>query len=520
VRISVWAAIWTIAMVFAPWQAGAETLEKLLMPGKVISAHAKYEDKCETCHEPFSKTSQRRLCLDCHKKVAADVERKVGFHGRHAAVGGVECKHCHTEHVGRDADVVGLDRETFDHHQTDFVLKGAHTRVRCSLCHVEGKTYREAPSQCVACHKDSDPHKGRLGKKCEKCHDSRNWREVRFDHDRTDFRLTGKHREIACTGCHLNQRYEDAPTRCAACHRLNDAHGGRYGDKCETCHSAEKWKSVSFDHDRDTKFRLEGAHRKATCAACHSAPLYQQKLGTACLDCHRNDDAHKGRYGPKCQTCHNVEAWKRVRFDHDKDTKFRLRGRHAKLTCAACHKGDVYKEELSTECQACHRQDDVHKGQEGVKCQSCHNEQDWTGRVFFEHDLTRFPLIGLHATVPCEACHLTAAYKDAALECVSCHKPDDVHKRRLGPACAQCHNPNGWNLWRFDHDKQTDYVLDGAHKELACKACHRTQVERKIELSKTCNSCHQRDDIHRGNFGRQCEQCHVTRSFREINVRR
>ena len=51
--------------------------------------------------------------------------------------------------------------------------------------------------------------------------------------------------------------------------------------------------------------------------------------------------------------------------------------------------------------------DDVHKGQVGKKCERCHNQSGWTKEVFFDHDLARFPLIGIHAITPCEECHLS-----------------------------------------------------------------------------------------------------------------
>jgi hypothetical protein len=49
-----------------------------------------------------------------------------------------------------------------------------------------------------------------------------------------------------------------------------------------------------FDHARDARFRLEGAHARAPCAACHrqpsgtttGAPLSFGGLSTACESCH------------------------------------------------------------------------------------------------------------------------------------------------------------------------------------------------------------------------------------------
>ena len=70
------------------------------------------------------------LCLDCHKDIAADVREHHGYHGRMSNAGVGECRACHTEHKGRDADIVQLGRAQFDHRLTDFALEGAHCGAR------------------------------------------------------------------------------------------------------------------------------------------------------------------------------------------------------------------------------------------------------------------------------------------------------------------------------------------------------------------------------------------------------
>jgi hypothetical protein len=95
-----------------------------------------------------------------------------------------------------------------------------------------------------------------------------------------------------------------------------------------------------------------------------------------------------------------------------------------------------------------------------------------------------------------------------------------VHLRRLGPGCERCHNPNGWQRWRFDHDTQTSFELHGAHVDLACEQCHRTPVTSPIKLSGGCAGCHAKDDRHRGAFGRDCGRCHRDTSWQEFELRR
>lgn len=444
----------TLAVLAGMTGAPAQTLfEKLVTPGDVVEAHAKYEKTCGSCHEPFSKKSQRRLCLDCHKVVAEDISKKAGFHGKRPEIATVECKTCHTDHKGRSFDIVQFDRETFNHRFTDFELKGAHkTIARCGGCHAKGEKYRSAPHDCIGCHKSDDAHNGALGKECASCHSEESWKKQKtFDHSKTKFPLIGAHSKAQCVTCHIGERYKDLPRKCIDCHRSQDAHKGRFGEKCETCHGSTEWKSIQFDHAKSTKFPLNGAHKSAKCSACHV--------------------------------------------------------------------GDLYADKLPTTCVACHKENDPHKGQLGTRCESCHNEVSWRQKVSFDHDVTRFPLIGLHAAVPCEECHRSQAFRETPSRCASCHK-DTHHEGKLGPECQRCHNPNGWSLWQFNHDRDTKYPLTGAHANLQCQACHTQPTNAAVTAPTACHGCHSDDDAHRGTFGRSCEKCHVTTSFRDGIVRR
>ncbi|TSA57237.1 MAG: cytochrome C [Methylophilaceae bacterium] len=574
--------------------AQAESLEHAIMPGQLIQGHVKYEDKCESCHKRFDKAGQDKLCMDCHKDIGRDVKEKKGLHGRQLST--KACKECHTDHKGRAAKVVILDEKTFKHKEADFQLKGKHAEetVKCVDCHQPKAKWRDAPNLCVDCHKkeDTKAHGGKLGTDCAKCHTDKDWKVPDFDHSKTKFVLHGKHVSAKCSSCHLNSNYKETPIKCFECHKKDDdkAHNRVFGTKCETCHGDDGWKvGIKFNHDRDTKFALKEKHRDAKCSTCHK--VAGEKLLSTCVSCHKKEDIHKGSLGDKCGDCHNAinwkspkdfdhakdtrypllgkhkvarcdachttghdykklpmdcyschkgedqkihkgnygrncenchkeTDWKQIVFNHDVATKYKLLFKHREVKCDKCHAGKVYGQNLSQNCYDCHKKTDDatgHKGSLGKKCESCHNEKGWKVDAKFDHNQSRFPLLGMHTKTDCKKCHISAKYSDAKSDCYACHKKDDKHELKFGTKCDSCHNARDWKSWDFDHDKRTQYKLDGAHKKVACYDCHRKPVtSEKLNTPTSCAACHNSDDIHEGGFGKQCERCHTTNSFKEI----
>lgn len=564
--------------------AWGDSVETALMPGQVIEGHAKWEEDCTKCHKRFDKAAQTQLCQDCHKEVRKDVEGKQGFHGRFKEQR--ECKECHTEHKGRTENIAPINEKTFDHAQTDFALRGAHANVKkveCKSCHKPKAKYREAPSTCYACHKKDDKHKGRAGESCPDCHTENNWKEIRFDHNKTKYPLRGKHAEVACKECHAEDRYKntpldcyschkkddkhkgqegthceechnerswkktpfdhnksrfpllgkhetveckkchttpafkDTPMDCYSCHKKDDKHKGSYGEKCATCHAERDWKTIVFDHELHTKYPLFGGHLRTKCESCHKGHLYKDKTPIDCVACHKKDDKHKGHFGEHCVSCHTERDWNALLFEHDRDTNYPLKGYHRKVKCDSCHKGQLYKEKTPTACHTCHKKDDIHRSNFGEKCEKCHIEQSWK-TLPFDHDRdTKYPLLGKHRSTTCESCHTGQLYKEKTpADCNSCHKNDDAHRRRLGTQCEDCHNTRDWKIWDFNHDTRTRFKLDGGHAGLECYSCHHAPMGKKVTAPFACVSCHKKDDKHEGGYGPQCERCHETSLWKNI----
>ena len=205
----------------------------LISPGNLTSPHAKYEGitNCTKCHSlgggiPDSK------CLDCHDKLAERIKRKEGVHARYTDA----CIKCHIEHKGRKYKITSLEENKFDHKDTGYPLEDKHSPVKCDKCHKRGESYTGLSRECISCHKDK--HKGELGRDCSRCHNLTGWKNIeKFRHD-TDSKyvLTGKHIEVKCDKCHVNNKYKfEKFDECRICHR--DPHKGK--PLCSECHTTD-----------------------------------------------------------------------------------------------------------------------------------------------------------------------------------------------------------------------------------------------------------------------------------------
>src|SRR5882672_2262714 len=65
----------------------------------------------------------------------------------------------------------------------------------------------------------------------------------------------------------------------------------------------------------------------------------------------------------------------------------------------------------------------------------------------------------------------------------------------------------------FDHDK-TGFPLQGAHRDVACAACH--VGERYKGISTACVACHRIQDVHGGRYGAKCGTCHEQNKWTAI----
>lgn len=510
---------------------------------------------CKDCHKKTNKAGRRlylgedKLCGSCHKR-----DQPHGFDRKTL----MECERCHTE-VSWKPPKSRLD---FDHNKkshAEFPQEGAHIDVACAKCHPKARfnLKRAKPGNCgnSGCH--TSPHKDMLfdRKSCDWCHSpkDRSLKKYKFDHKaRTKFDLSGAHSKVDCYKCHTKKLGSKAPSAaCANCHASDNPHKERFKEfgrppACQYCHPESSWKPNRFNHAKRTKFALRGKHADATCRKCHKGKRPDQFLnvseptnkGKLCMGCHEHKNVHNNEFTDKpksvkvmgpdgkrketCLTCHKMEGSIRVGAEGVKSIHgFRgtwpLDKGHLKVDCVKCHVNDEYKD-TPTECGVRCHDDSLHLGALGDECSKCHQPGIWQAVRFDHTDDTDWPLLGLHNRVPeCVQCHPNRKFAKTPTNCsaVGCHAKDDVHKKRLGSKCENCHLETGENI--FDHNAQSDYKLTGKHLTVRCADCHPSITFKPRPTD--CfggGACHPEPKVHKGQFGTNCATCHTTQSFSDI----
>ena len=536
-----------------------------ISPGDLSSAHADLEGmtNCTQCHDIGKKVSNQK-CLDCHKEIQSLIGKNKGYHA-HPTVKRQDCFECHSDHHGRNFDMVRFDEGKLDHSLTGYKLEGKHKIIDCRECHVPENiadkeirkrkdTYLGLDQECLSCHDDF--HQQTLSQNCLECHNMDSFVPAsEFDHNKSDYPLTGKHMEVDCIACHKETTRNGKPFReftdidfsdCKSCH--TDPHRKQLQGACAQCHVETAFTDFigkgNFNHDR-TSFELKGKHKNVDCFACHqrnSDPvvLFQDVLKVKesdCISCHT--DKHEGKYGLDCAQCHNESSFLSLNnmdfFDHN-ITDYPLEGKHVGVSCTECHVDRFSTPIDFTECKNCHQ--DYHNGEfiknnNSPDCAECHSLNfgfDYSLYTVEKHQVSEFPLEGAHQATPCYACHISEdderwTFANLGEDCKDCHI--NIHEGYISEKyypendCAACHQSEAWDRIQFDHSL-TKWPLEGKHDTVSCKECHFEINENKdiksqnfINLDTSCVSCH--ENIHGDAFAENgvtdCNRCHVTESW-------
>ncbi len=454
------------------WKDGKEKFNHALTGYRLEGKHVRL--KCEQCHQEKNIVNKEKLlagkkdlnhtflgldqkCLSCHED-----EHRGQMKGT--------CLSCHDMKAWKPAN-------KFDHQAARFPLSGKHKDVKCEKCHAtvvdnkfsDDKEFQKFAgidfSNCTDCHQDA--HNNRFGQNCQNCHSTRGWKQVnrqKFDHNRTEYPLRGRHTSLNCDQCHLpGKPLKIAHFRkCKDCHA--DYHHGdflhrpQHGD-CEECHSVEGFEPSKFTvaKHNQSKFALAGAHLAVPCNACHIKQHQNMANETMrfkfrwieCNACHKNPHGHQvDKYLTEkgCQNCHSILSWRKINFDHN-TTNFPLKGAHEKTACSKCHKpiknqvdSKLYQfSPLAAQCTNCHK--DIHYGQfresaaktSITRCDRCHSPIDWLADKFQHNRDARFKIDGAHQYVTCEQCHPKVNLKGKTFRLFKLLRTD----------CKFCHGEGG-----------------------------------------------------------------------------
>lgn len=373
-------------IIFSPGAVSAQNTRGLVYAG--VSSHVDIEHQCKQCHQPLV-SSQGTACMNCHQEIAREVQQKNGLHGYWDNVD--SCRTCHSDHKGRNFDMVADASLTFDHSQTRLPLSGKHIQLTCQDCHNAEES--QISQVCSSCHTEPEQHAGLFSQDCGECHTSQDWttaqfQGVNFDHENTNFSLVLHQKDYQgettiCMDCHQARTLEIDLTTCKECHGNQDPgfmteHTNEFGLSCTDCHDGRD-KMQNFDHQ--TVFNLDGAHAELECVSCHAD---QRFLGTPteCSGCHAEPEIHAGSFSLNCAACHTTQAWQPATLlfhtfplDH---------GGEGEISCTTCHM-QTYAE---------------------YTCDSCHDSKD---AEFIEEHANKNILA------------------DRLMDCVACHVDGETH---------------------------------------------------------------------------------------------
>jgi hypothetical protein len=405
--------------------------------------------ECIKCHRISTKNGLKfqefkgipfEKCINCHNDP-------------HNNQFGKNCSDCHSV----ESFQALKSSSKFDHSKTNFKLEDKHQQVTCKSCHKGKISDPLKHAKCMDCHKDYHQKQFVVQgdvQDCSACHDTKGFNTTSFSIDRHNdgaYKLEGLHLNVACLKCHKKQdqwKFRNLGKRCKDCHI--DYHENQFVKQgevqdCSDCHETKGFNSSSFtlEQHNEGAFRLTGSHIATPCFACHKK---QDKwkfrdIGKACRDCHENIHQNfipeKYYPGESCGSCHNLNRWSGINFDH-KQTQFELEGAHSSIACRSCHfnkerTGHANQQftGLAHNCSNCHA--DKHAQQFEINgitdCSRCHTAESYKPATKFDHSKTQFVLDGKHIHVACNKCHKEVAnngvtfvlYKIKEFKCENCH---------------------------------------------------------------------------------------------------
>lgn len=347
---------------------------------------------CMECHTSGTFEAISSDCISCH-----EMDYDMALNPNHKALNfGTDCAACHT------LDLDWMPAEYKEHDNEYFpIYSGEHAGEwsDCIECHPNPSNYKVFT--CTTCHGKSETdgeHNGVGGYvyesgACLACHPNGDG-EGNFDHNNTNFPLTGAHISVDCNSCHANG-YAGTPTECSACHTMDfeqttspDHQQLGFSMDCASCHTTDpNWMPATFA-DHDNYYVLNGAHKQVSCSECHNATF--TNTPTTCFGCHESDynnandpDHNVANFPTDCTECHTENAWEPTSWDHDNDFFPIYSGNH---------------QNEWNECVDCH----INPGNYAIfSCIDCHEHNDPNDLADEHEDVPNYEFI----STKCLECH-------------------------------------------------------------------------------------------------------------------
>jgi hypothetical protein len=283
---------------------------------------------------------------------------------------------------------------------------------------------------------------------------------LKFDHSKTGFILSGSHVQARCASCHVSGVFKGTPRDCSSCHVAGNHMGAQAKTtkhittvaQCDSCHQNTTWIPATFRHV---------GLPDGTCQNCHN--------GTAATG---KPSGHIATTD-SCDTCHKTVDWKQL---------------------AA---GGMPANHLPTTqpCSTCHKQASLVPGtmsHSGIisGCTSCHNGQSFTGVTPKSKPTNHIP-----TSMPCETCHSPTNFTSFLL-------PTSIAMMNhvgIVNGCTTCHN--GQAFAGVTPKSKLDASPTHMTTSLDCSSCHTSTMTFAVASLTTppvghlptaqpCSTCH------------------------------
>ncbi|MBC8196330.1 MAG: hypothetical protein H8E60_00435 [Candidatus Marinimicrobia bacterium] len=379
------------------------------------STHVINQD-CEKCHNDLDWGNNLFLhsdftgndCEECHQPEYIESENPP--HGN----GNINdnCSLCHVS-----TNEWAIDPFIHSLIQTSYELNGLHLIASCESCHAS-QQYNNTSQECESCHlqdyEQAENPNHQLYQYpenyCSLCHETLGWEPDIFMHMVND----------VCESCHIidyenatNPNHSQLSTSCINCHTdITTWEGAEFdhsniSENCNSCHESEFELAENPPHDGFST-QCEDCHNSTE--TWEEATFSHNNISDGCFNCHEDEfnEEHDNDFPTTCETCHEVDDWDDLNYNHDNDYFPIYNGEHRSewSSCTAeCHiVSDDFSQfscGLNGVCHE-HRQSEMdgeHGGENGYvyessACFDCHpngEEDDIIINNFHNRILKRVP---------------------------------------------------------------------------------------------------------------------------------